>query len=205
MRYWRINILQNMDKNQRKGFAEKNFTIILLLYVAFLYGLCVLFREPRITDPKPELFRSYRAAWNGGQLFPFAQNIILNILLYTPVGFLICGILTKEIDDIVAYILKRINLAKDGERVYPFITVFIAMLIGLILSLSIEKMQLNFNRGTYEADDILNNTFGSLLGASWMTMKLYGRTRIFLIWISVLFFAISFVLLCRLFWLCYLM
>lgn len=205
MRCWRINRSQNNGKNRRGFLIRKRFTILLLLYIAFLYGICVFFREPRITDPKPELFRSYRAAWNGGQLFPFAQNIILNILLYTPVGFLICGILTKEIDDAAALAVKRINIAMDGGRAYPIMAVFIAMLLGFIVSISIERMQLNFYRGTYEADDILNNTFGSLLGASWMSMKLFSRTKRILIWISVLFCIISSVLLCRLFWLCYLM
>ena len=68
------------------------------------------------------------------------MEIVLNYLLFMPLGFLL-------------------NLCfgeKFGLRV---------VLIGLLLSVSIEIVQLVFRIGLFEFDDMIGNTVGCLIGA----------------------------------------
>ena len=181
---------------------RKRFFILLILYIAFLFGFCVLCREAREAMPRPGLFRSYRAAWNGGHLFPFAWNIVFNILMYTPVGFLLCGGMRQE-----EAAAKTEGAGSDipktdrtGTSLLPVL--LISMLLGFAVSMAIEDMQMRFHRGTYETDDVLNNTFGALLGASWMVMIQYRQWRSKLAWITGIFLLTSLVLLSRTVWLC---
>lgn len=63
----------------------------------------------------------------------------LNVLLFVPIGFLVCSITT------------RFRLIK-------------ALLVGLFVSETIECSQLIWNRGTFDVNDLLNNTLGALVG-----------------------------------------
>ena len=197
----------SLDMKEKRISAflnRKLFLALLLVYIALLFGSCVFFREPQEAIPRPGLFRSYRAAWNGGHLFPFAQNIILNMLLYTPIGFLLCGGLNKEkgVEKAIktGTIISKENKSKLGV---PLMALLLSILLGFTVSITIEHMQMQLHRGVYETDDVLNNTFGAFLGASWMIMHTYKSWRKKLIWVTQLFLAISCTLLLRYLWLCY--
>ncbi len=179
--------------------------ILLVVYIVLLLAVCVFCRESQNAVPRPGVFRSYRAAWHGSHLFPFAQNIILNILLYTPVGFLTCGGLLRDMTSGSSKTSGRDHLKYDDYRENRYIAkaLFCAVLAGFVLSLAVECMQMFFGKGTYETDDVLNNTFGALMGASWIIMILNRRWRVRLIWITWVFIVISIVLLSRMVWLCY--
>ena len=156
--------------------------------------------------PRPGLFRSYRAAWNGGHLFPFARNIIFNILMYTPVGFFLCGSMGQEE---AAAKTKGTGSAvsktnQNGAGINLLLVLLISILLGFAVSMAIEDMQMRFHKGTYETDDVLNNTFGALLGASWMIMLQYRQWRRKLAWITGIFLMVSLILLSRTVWLCWL-
>lgn len=184
---------------------SKLFLVLLVVYIAFLFVICVIFREPQDVVPRPGLFRSYRAAWNGGHLFPFAQNIIFNMLLYTPVGFGLGGYLVNKMNAIKREESGKNVLDTDTNDASKIIIKILlcCMFLGFTVSFAIERMQMHFQRGTYETDDLLNNTFGALLGASWLIMIKNRKWISKLIWITGVFLTISIVLLSRWAWLCF--
>lgn len=73
-------------------------------------------------------------------------GIVQNLILFIPFGFLLCG-------------------ATDQPRTSRI------LLLGFLLSLSIELCQLFFRLGWFEVDDILHNVLGTYLG-----IRLYRRT-----------------------------
>ena len=193
--------LSNERRESDIFLGKKLVFVLLVIYIAFLAGICVFFRNPQESVARPGLFRSYRAAWHGSHLFPFAQNIIINILLYTPVGFLLCTSSTKKGIEITKSSKKCFIIKADELDIDPRLVLIICMIMGFLISLSIENMQIIFRRGTYETDDILNNSFGTLLGASWFFVIFNVDIGRRLIWITYLFIIISAVLLLRLAWL----
>lgn len=52
-----------------------------------------------------------------------------------------------------------------------------ALLLGLLISETIECCQIIFQRGTFDVDDILNNTFGALLGSivCWIILAVFSK------------------------------
>ena len=183
-----------------------HFIIFLCLYVAFLLCICVVFRKAQQAIYRPELFQSYWSAWNRSHLFPFAQNIVLNILLYTPVGYSFCGSIANYVSAENSTSDERgiIHISSNGMLMPPLVAVVISLFLGFIISVVIEHMQLYWARGTYETDDIFNNTFGTMLGASWMLIKVDSRLKVNLIWFTLFFAVLSTILLSRMLWLCYL-
>lgn len=74
------------------------------------------------------------------------KNIILNILLYMPLGYLLPFVFPR---------LMRIRRA---------LKVLSITLIGFFFSLATETVQLYFHLGSFEVDDLFNNTLGCLIG-----------------------------------------
>lgn len=112
--------------------------IAFVMYLLINLYETILFRKPYPTvEYKLELFWSYKRAFQGNS-FLFRQ-IVLNILLYVPFGFL------------VADIWRRLR----------FKNVFFA---GFLLSAATELTQLIFRIGLFELDDIFNNTLGCVIG-----------------------------------------
>lgn len=83
-------------------------------------------------------FWSYKAAFAGNT--GLAEEIILNILLYVPLGF----------------VLRSFS---------PRSKLWQCVLVSFLISFSTELVQLVFRLGLYEYDDIINNTLGGMLGA----------------------------------------
>ena len=71
-----------------------------------------------------------------------AREVLLNILLYFPMGFLL------------PFVFKNLR----GH-------IFFITLIGFLCSLATELAQLYFHLGVFQVDDILLNTIGTLIGA----------------------------------------
>ena len=82
-----------------------------------------------------------QGAWEEPIAFAFESliGIVQNIILFIPFGFLLCG-------------------ATDQPRTSRI------LLLGFLLSLSIELCQLLFRLGWFEVDDILHNVLGTYLG-----------------------------------------
>ncbi len=95
-----------------------------------------------------ELFSSYKQAW-----YQFSKtewrNLILNILLFVPMGFLLPVVFRKE------------------DRFWK------VYLTGFLVSVGIEFIQFFGKRGVVEADDVFNNTLGTMIGyGAWSVVFL---------------------------------
>ena len=127
-------------------------TLLLLVFSFYVLGnlyFTLLSRTPEADIRlKLPLFESYLQAlglkdgFSGFQinLFSFTQ-IILNVFLYIPMGFLLPLIVPQW-----------------HNRV-RFVSV-----IGFLCSLFTEIIQLVFHLGWFETDDLINNTIGTVIG-----------------------------------------
>lgn len=108
------------------------FRSLLAAYVVFILMETVIGRKPGISRAEFIPFWSYSHP-------ELRTEIILNYILFIPLGFLL-------------------NLCfgeRKGIRV---------VLIGFLLSASIESIQLIFRIGLFEFDDMIGNTIGCLIG-----------------------------------------
>ena len=100
------------------------------------------------------------------------KEIILNILLYIPLGYLLPVTWPK---------LAEKATSKSRSTLFRWITnmPWKIVLIGLLCSTVTEITQLVFHLGLFEFDDILNNTIGCAIGMMiyWFFMKNRMRRR----------------------------
>ena len=113
--------------------------LLLILYLALMFHFTVLGRSLAVQRVKTEVFWSYRAALAGN--LKIGEQILGNILMFCPVGFLL------------AVVLDRMRL-----RWVP------VLLTGIVCSGVIEFFQLRLMVGWMELDDIIDNAAGALLG-----------------------------------------
>ena len=97
-----------------------------------------------LSDPILTPFYSYYIALNGGSNEIYRTNF-MNIVLFYPTGLFGCALLPKRRRKIWLVILLT--------------TIF------ALLSIGIEYTQYRFGLGLAEADDVIHNTLGVLLGA----------------------------------------
>ena len=123
-----------------RGNRPKEWYIILFLlaYFALILGKTVIYRETgAVEEVNTYPFWSYAEGFTKRR-YVLVQNL-LNIILFLPIGFLLGAI------------IKSYRL-------------LIVTLLGAGLSLTIELLQLFFEKGLCEFDDIFHNTVGSILG-----------------------------------------
>lgn len=94
-------------------------------------------------------FSSYKEAWNNFSIIEW-RNIILNIFMFIPLGFLL-----------------------------PFFGGFfrkawVTYLIGFLFTLLIESVQFLTQRGIFEIDDLINNTVGCMIGYGMFSLCSFG-------------------------------
>ena len=119
---------------------KKDWSIGLLVgYMFLVFAVTILTRETEEMRFKLDLFWSWRTAFRKWPITPWRmkmlQQILLNIAMFIPIGFL----------------LGR----KVGWK---------AILIGTGYSLIIEITQLVTHRGLFEIDDLIHNTAGAAIG-----------------------------------------
>lgn len=114
--------------------------VFFLCYLAILFGATLLSRGSGWSNGRiMPLFYSYRAAWNSFSAVEW-RNIILNIMLFVPLGFLLP--------------LGAVSFQKFWKTYGA----------GLVITLVIELLQLVLKRGIFEFDDIFNNVLGTMIG-----------------------------------------
>lgn len=131
-------------KKQMKGTKKLNpskmaLGIILFIYIIIVMGATIGDRTTINESVNLHLFSSYIEAYNSFSLSQW-RNIILNILMFVPLGFILP------------------LLFKKCERWY------ITYSIGLGATLFIEALQYISKRGVFELDDIVNNALGCIIG-----------------------------------------
>lgn len=117
-----------------------SFKLLFWEYLFITYCTTIFFR-PRIDNIWNNFtpFWSYKA-WYTGENPSLLPEIIMNIVGFIPLGFLM----------VAAY--RKLKWWQP-------------ILIGLLVSLSIESIQYIFKLGISEFDDIFNNTLGVTIGA----------------------------------------
>ena len=131
-------------RNKSKVFSA--IIICMIPVCAFLLiWFTLLSRGDADTTPNFIPFSSYiqilQVRWLGWGEY-IAGGIIGNVLLFVPVGMIAA------------------NLTKSK---HPYL---LSGMIGFVVSLAIEITQLTTARGSFETDDIINNTWGSVIGCS---------------------------------------
>jgi len=112
--------------------------LLLLEYIFFLHALTVIFRNTQVTESHLFTpFWSYRAIWEGNE--QFSTQAIMNVVAFVPAGLLLTSFFRR---------MKWWGV----------------LLTGLLISFSIEILQLLLHRGFAEFDDIFHNTLGCLIG-----------------------------------------
>lgn len=123
-------------------------------YIVVVLGVTLLNRYAYQTEVfRLTPFYSYIEAWNQYKDADW-RNIILNIFMLVPFGFLL------------PYIAKCFQ--KIGWTA----------LAGLVFTLFIEATQLILRRGIFETDDLINNTLGVLIGYGFYRLTDYISKRI---------------------------
>ena len=112
--------------------GEKKRKVLIALYIFFILWVTLFTREPRAARIVKGLFWEVRMG--------YWWDIVLNILLFIPLGFL---------------------LGRKGWK---------AVFLGFLFSAFIECAQYLFLLGYCEADDVLNNTIGTAVGFGFWKM-----------------------------------
>ena len=112
---------------------------LLAFYLSFVAKVTIFSRFP-FFEPQYMLmpFWSYKAIAEGR--VGLISEVFWNVVLFIPIGFLFMLLLTFK--------HKRI----------------VTVIIGFLLTASIELIQLIFHRGYFEFDDIFHNTLGTVIG-----------------------------------------
>ncbi len=118
-------------------------SMITFLYIVAVFGAVFLNRPGRIGRDSGLYilypFYSYREAWNGWSSYGW-RLIVLNIAMFVPFGFL---------------------LPLWSEKLQSFWRI---LTISFLFTLFIEGVQYFTGLGIFEADDLINNTLGALIG-----------------------------------------
>lgn len=112
---------------------------ILFIYIIVVLGATFGIRTAGAEGTNLHLFSSYKEAWNSFSAVEW-RNIILNILMFVPLGILLP------------------LMFKKCEKYW------VTYLIGFLATLFLEVLQFITKRGIFELDDIFNNTLGCIIG-----------------------------------------
>lgn len=130
----------------RKRFWYPALIVVFLVWLGVIAFATIVDRTPGNGLLSPQLLplHSYRAVLAGANIELLRSNF-MNVVLFYPVGLLACELLPKKWSRI-----KRIML----------VTV-----LFILLSAGIEVCQYCFALGQVEADDVLHNGLGALIGS----------------------------------------
>ena len=113
------------------------YYLLLAEFLTLIFSSTLFFRSKHSEHEfRPDVFDGYVECFRK-EVVPYEN--ILNIVLFLPVGYIICCLTRK----------------------YRF---FITLCLGLTLSLFIESMQYVTRLGIFDLSDLLNNTLGTIFG-----------------------------------------
>lgn len=125
---------------------------ILFCYIVIVIGATIFTRSGVYEHANFNLFSSYIEAWNNYSK-SYWRNIILNILMFVPFGFLL-------------------PLFSDRFKKFYWI-----LSLGFLFTFGIEATQYITKRGIFEVDDIMNNWIGALIGYSLVMFLLTSISK----------------------------
>lgn len=136
--------LEMLSKRYRKlrYLPEMIFAVYIAAYIYLTFLSRSEIDVPYATGVELRPLAALRRALARGSVTPI-RGIILNILLFLPMGYLLPFVFRK---------LRRHTIRN-------------VVLIGLLVSVATETLQMVFAVGWFDVDDIINNTIGALIGA----------------------------------------
>ncbi len=136
--YW--GIYKKLFKGKREINFKSLFWWIMLIFYLFVVLSITLFRPSVFQNGQIiSFFYSYKEAWIRASETAW-RNIILNILMFVPLGF-------------------WLPVGKKGFRVF-----WKTYLCGFLFTVGIESLQLILSLGLFEVADVFNNTLGTMIG-----------------------------------------
>lgn len=124
----------NSFSSQRKRYV---FLLILVEYIAIIFMTTVVYRSTPLNGGVQLIpFWSYRSIDGSPSLI---MENLTNIIAFAPIGFLL------------GYCFAGMSWWK-------------VLGMGVLISLCIELLQLVFNKGLCELDDVMHNTLGCVIG-----------------------------------------
>ena len=138
-------------EGQGESGIKKRIIPVFIIYIFTILWFTVFNRTPRFHTAQFDLFWSYKE-WIRGD-WELGKEIIANIAMFIPFGFLLSSFLSKH------------------RLIIP---------AAILFSLSIETLQLFLMRGLFEWDDVFSNTLGAALGiAVYAILKKIFNERLF--------------------------
>ncbi len=135
--------------------SRRLLTSLCLIAVTMIYyGSLMPFDLSYDAERVSQSLRWMHAHWPLGPRRVSRQDLLVNVLLYMPLGFLLA---------------TRLR----GATRYRTLPVLAGVLCGVVVSVSVEALQLLSARRVTAASDVLMNTFGTLLGG--LGGVLWGR------------------------------
>lgn len=133
-------IYKKICKGKRNIDLKQMFWWMTLIFYLFVVLSITLIRRSGFWNGQIiSFFYSYKEAWISASETAW-RNIILNILMFAPLGF-------------------WLPVGKKGFR-----TFWKPCLLGLVLTVVIECLQLFLSLGLFEVADLFNNTLGTMIG-----------------------------------------
>lgn len=135
-----FGIYKKLCKGKREIKFKSLFWWIMLIFYLFVVVSITLFRASVFQNGRIiSFFYSYKEAWISASEIAW-RNIILNILMFVPLGF-------------------WLPVGKERFRVF-----WKTYLVGFLLTVVIEGLQLILSLGLFEVADLFNNTLGTMIG-----------------------------------------
>lgn len=151
---WYFLYFKKKRNGERLKWGRVVWAGVFLIYLVVVFGATMLSRGNFYGNEKIyPLFYSYKDAWNDFSMTEW-RNIILNILMFVPLGIL------------VPLLFKKMQ---DFWKVY---------LVGFGVTCFIEIAQLFLKRGVFEQDDLLGNTVGVMIGYGLYRLGKYILNRV---------------------------
>lgn len=136
-------------------YKRIQFALFVIIYFFILYWF-TLFRNNIIATstnsfiPLSSFWQITQVRWFGSGEYLF-RAIVGNVILFVPMG-------------IFMFVIQKVK--------HPFL---ISGIIGFSISFAIEVLQLKYNLGTFEIDDLITNTWGAVIGCSFAFLILYRK------------------------------
>ncbi len=152
-------------ENQKISRSQGIAAMAMLIWLLLVIGSTVFTRVPGERQYQLEVFWSWKEIFdhkgrlgsgNGSGLL--LENI-LNIFLLMPVGFLLPIVLKKQSNHDAQLSPDSMDDNKTGQVHW-----YHGLLAGVLISATIELLQLILCRGLFEFDDIIHNSIGCMVG-----------------------------------------
>lgn len=129
-------------KKSPPPFRHLAFIIVFTGYIFLILAVTLLFRSYAVYNIELDPIASYRRALNAPHHLAVIEirNIILNIVMFIPLGFML-------------------PMASKGLG-----KIYTAIPLAAIFTFAIETTQHFTSRGVFAVEDMLHNTFGAIVG-----------------------------------------